>query len=238
MATPMAMIGIGSSVIGGITGAMGAATKAQGDQINIAGQMLSTMGQAYQMDVQSAEYGTRANMSDYQAGVAQMNKKIALSQADAARASGDVEAGEKGMQWRSAISNAKAAQGASGLNVNTGSAVNVRESMIELGNFDQTTVRANAAKVAYGYDVEAAQDEAQGALYTMTAGLERMQASAATMGANITRMALPLEQQASDIAKTSGEIGVISSLVGGAGSVASKWSQASTAGALPSFMAG
>jgi flagellin-like hook-associated protein FlgL len=127
------------------------------------------------------------------------------------------------MKTRAEIGSAKAFQGASGLNVNTGSAVDVRQSMTEIGYYDQQTIRANAAKTAWGYEVEATQDEAQGALYTMSASMDRMQAAAATTGAQMTRAALPLEQQAMGLAQTSGTIDTLSSLVGAGSSVADKW---------------
>jgi len=233
MGGPMAAIGIGANIAGGIFGAMGAKNKAKGDALNIQGQMLQTMGQAYQLDMQAAEYGTRANMSDYQAGVAKINRDIALQQADYALAVGDVEAQKKGMEWRSAIASAKAYQASSGLNVNTGSAVDVRASMVELGTYDQTVIRSNAAKVAWGYDIEATQNEAQSALYTMQAGIERMQATAATEGAKITRQGLGIQKQALGVAQEAGTIGVMSSLVGAAGSVASKWTQGTSVGLFP-----
>jgi hypothetical protein len=217
------MLGMGFSAVSGLLGAAGAQTKAQGDQLNIQGQMLQTVGQAYQMDVQAAEYATRANMSDYQAGVAKMNQQIALQQADYARSVGEVEAEESGMKTRAEVGMTKATQAASGLNVNTGSAVDVRSSMVELGAFDQNTIRANAAKVAWGYDIEATQDEAQSSLYTMTAATQRMAATAATTGAQMTRAALPLEERAYGLAGKAGDISTFGSIVNAGSSVASKW---------------
>jgi len=225
MGAPMAMVGLGSQVASGIFGMFGAQNKAKGEALNIQGQMLATMGQAYQMDVQAAEYGTKANMSDYQAGVALMNKDIAKQQADYARAVGEIGAEQAGMKQKQEMGMTKAAQAASGVDINTGSAVDVRQSMIQVGAYDQNLIRSQAAKVAYGYEVEAVQDEAQASLYTMTAGLERMQAAAATEGARMTRQGLGIQQQAMDVAKTSGTIGTFASLANAAGSVASKWSQ-------------
>ncbi len=232
MASPVSIGGIGTafSAVSGLLGATGAANKAKGDALSIQGQMLNTMGQAYQMDVQAAEYGTKANMSDYQAGVALMNKNIAKQQADYAVATGEISAEASGMKTRAELGATKAAQAASGVDVNTGSAVDVRSSMIKIGAYDQALIRSNAAKVAWGYDVEATQAEAQSAMYTMTAGIERMQATAATTGAQMTRAALPLQQQAMGVAQTAGTIGVLSSLVNAGGSVATKWLDAGRVG--------
>jgi hypothetical protein len=218
-----AAVGTGFAVQGGILGAQGAQVSAEGKQIGIQGQMLQTMGQANQMDVEAANYGTKANMADYQAAVADQNRKIALQNADYSRVVGDVQASESGMKTAAEIGTAKAYQAASGVNVNTGSAVDVRTSMTQLGYYDQQTIRANAAKTAWGYDVEATQDEAQGALYSLTAATDRASATAATAAAGVTRAALPLEQQAYGLAGKAGDIAAQASIVSAASSVADKW---------------
>jgi hypothetical protein len=235
MAAPMAMVGIGANVLGGITGAIGAKNKARGEALGIQGQMIQAMGQAYQMDVQAAEYGTRANMSDYQAGIAMMNKKLAMQQADYARTVGEVSAEQAGMKARQEMGATKAAQAASGINIDSGSPVDVRTSMTQIAQYDQSVIRANAAKVAWGYEIEATQAEAQGSLYTMQAGIERMQATAATEAGKTIRSTIPLLQEAKGMTETAGNIGVMSSLINAAGSVSSKWMDASSKGLLPSF---
>ena len=154
----------------------------------VARSIIGAMGSAYQGQAQ-------ANMYTYQAGVAQLNTTIEKQNADYARASGEVEAQQSGMKTRFQVGSERAAQGGSGLDVNTGSPLAVRESTQEVGAEDTAIVRSNAARRAYGYEVEAAQSTAQ-------AGLDLMSATTA---------------------KTAGNIGAVSSLLGGAGSVASKW---------------
>lgn len=98
----------------------------------------------------------------YQAGIAKMNADIAKQNADFARASGEVEAQQGGMKTRAQLGAARVAQGASGLDVNKGTHVKVRESIADVGAHNVEIIRNNAARKAYGYEVEAANATAQG----------------------------------------------------------------------------
>lgn len=144
----------------------------------------------------------KANQYNYQAGIADLNAQVAKQNKDYALATGEVEAQESGMKTRFTIGAEKAGQGASGLDVNSGSPAAVRESQQEIGTYDESLIRSNAARKAYGFDVEAMQDTAQGQLY----------------------------RTAADTSKTTGEIGAISSILGGVASVSSKWLQGSSVG--------
>lgn len=233
MGSPLAIAGLGATAIGGITGAAGAQTTAQAQQLNIQGQILSTIGKVYGFETQAQEYGYKAGIATYQQGVALVNKQIAEQNADYAREVGEVEAQQSGMKTHAEISSFMASRGASGVDVNTGSSADVKESMVELGNYDQTLIRANASKVAYGYEVEATQDEAQAGVYGMTSDLEKEQSKNAMTAAGIAQQAIPLEQQAMGVAAQAGTIGAVSSLAGATASVASKWIQGGQAGLLP-----
>jgi len=176
MASPasLAIVGIGSSAAGGIFGAIGAKKTA----------------------------AAQADMYRYQAGAAQFNKKIAEQNRDYALASGELEAGRYGLKAQQTAGSIKARQAASGISVNTGSAVDVQESAHSIAKTDMGTIRNNAARVAYGYSVEAMQQDLQSGLY----------------------------MKAASNAKAAGNINAMSSLISGASSVASKWGQASSAG--------
>lgn len=144
----------------------------------------------------------QSGMYKYQAGIAQMNQQIAEQDADYSRSVGEVEAQQSGMKTRFQIGNIKAGQSGSGLDVNSGSAALVRKSQHEVGMEDQAVIRSNAAKRAYGYEVEAAQQTAQGQVYKMAA----------------------------EKSETAGTIGAITSILGGASSVSGKWLQAKQVG--------
>jgi hypothetical protein len=154
----------------------------------VAGSLLSAFGAGYQGQAQ-------ANMYNYQAGVAQLNKNINLQNADYERNVGEVEAQESGMQTRARVASTEAIQAGSGLDVNRGSAADVRASETEIGQQNEAIIRSNAARKAYGYDVEATQNDAQA----------------------------QLDSIAAKTSQTSGALGMAKSLLSGGTSVADKW---------------
>lgn len=170
----MAGVGIVGSLIGGITGAAGAEQSA----------------------------AAQAGMYQYKAGVALMNQKIAKQNAAWATNAGEISAQESELKTAQEIGQTKVMQSGSGLDVNSGSAVGVRQSQSEAGAYDADIIRANAAHAAYGYETKAAESEAE-------ANLDQMAA------ANV---------------KTAGDISAFSSILGGVTSVASKWTQGTTVG--------
>jgi hypothetical protein len=106
----------------------------------------------------------------YQAQVAR-NNAIALRQmADRTIQGGLVNADVTSLRSGANVGAIKAKQGASGLNVNKGSAVDVRAGAAAAGKFDAETVLSNADLTAYGYRVKASQEEAQAGLYEMGGG--------------------------------------------------------------------
>jgi|SRR5215472_1205083 len=149
-------------------------------------------------------YGGQAQgaMQDYRAAVALMNKKVAEDNARYALSAGEIEAEQAGMKARFQIGEAKAVQGASGLDVNSGSNARVREGMWQVAQQDMGIIRTNAAKTAYGYQVEAASQQAQS----------------------------QLDRYAANYDRTAGTISAFGSLLGGAGKVSSQWMSASRAG--------
>jgi hypothetical protein len=145
---------------------------------------------------------TKGAMYDYQAGIAQMNATVDRQNAAYAEYAGEVKAQQSGMKARFQIGQARADQGASGLDVNSGSATQVREGMYKVAQQDMSTIRSNAAKIAYGYNVDAAAKDAESTL----------------------------DKYAASTSRTAGDIAAVGSLLGGAGSVASKWQGGGSAG--------
>jgi hypothetical protein len=108
-----------------------------------------------------------SQMASYQAQVAR-NNAIALRQmADRTIQGGLVNADVTSLRSAANVGAIKAKQGASGLKVNKGSAVDVRAGAAAAGQFDAETVLRNADLQAYGYRVKANQEEAQAKLYEM-----------------------------------------------------------------------
>jgi hypothetical protein len=174
MAAGFGAVGIGASLAGGILGAAGAQKEGTAQQ----------------------------QMYNYKAQVAKINADIDRQNAAWARTKGEGEAlryGMKAAQQRGAI---RAAQGASGIDVNSGSAKEVQRSQEAIKDMDLGTIRTNAAKVAYDYETKAVMDENQAGLDTMA-------------GQN---------------AKEAGQIKAMSSIIGSVGTVSSKWQQGAQTG--------
>jgi hypothetical protein len=225
-----AAVGMGASALGGIFGAKGAQVSAQGQQLGIQGQILDTVGKIFGLQTQAQQYGYAANIADYQAGVAKVNQQIAAGNAEYARDVGEVAAQGAGMKGKADEATMEAHQAASGIDIASSSSTAVRTSMVEMNQYNQQMIRDNAAKQAYGYEVEAMQDEAQSKLYTYTGDVNRAQAANTKMAMGLAEQAIPLEQQAYGLAGQAGDIGATASLLGAAGTVSSQWMKASSLG--------
>lgn len=116
------------------------------------------------------ESGQATAASDaYQAQVAANNAALAKQQGKLDIQSGEIQAVDSGLKTKAAVGTEKAQQGASGLDVNSGSAVDVRAGTASTGMLDALTIRSNSAKKAYADEVTANSDTAQGQLDTMGA---------------------------------------------------------------------
>lgn len=163
----LAAVSLAGSVGGGIMGAFGANTKA---------------------DAESAAY-------QYKAQVARNNAIIAERNAAAATETGGVVAQSNDLKTRNLIATQLVTQAASGLDVNTGTNVNVRQSAADLGRLDTLTIINNAAKQSAGFRQQAAGFTAEAAL----------------------------DESGAKYARDAGDINIATSLLGGATGVADKW---------------
>lgn len=140
-----------------------------------------------------------AKMYAYRAGVAKINATINRQNSDYALEAGELQARRSGLTTGFTIGKQKVAQAANGFDVNTGSNEAVRDTTRAIGIEDQTTIRTESGRKAQGFRNQAnAEDAEAGAL--MIAG---------------------------ENAKRAGKIAAAGTLIGTAGSVASKWTQAS-----------
>lgn len=103
------------------------------------------------------------------------NADIEREQAQAASDAGFMKETQSRIATRRLEGAQRAGAAAGGINTDSGSAEQVRESTAELGELDALTIRYNAAREAWGHDVQAADFVNRGA-YAMTAA--RNQASA------------------------------------------------------------
>ena len=141
----------------------------------------------------------------YQAQVAKINAAIAAKNADYSIIKGESEAMRYGIQASQRFGNIRAAQGSSGLDVNSGSAQDVQASQRMVTSLDFQQIRENAARQAYNYKVEEAG-------YSNQARLDTMQSYQSLL---------------------SGGIDAASSFIGSSSSAANKWLYGSQAGLTP-----
>lgn len=111
-----------------------------------------------------AQGNAAAKSANYNAAIASNNAQIATNNATLAAQQGAANAGIEQQKTRATVGAIKAAQAANGVDVNKGSAVDVRSSAAELGELNAITIRSNAARSAYGYQTQAASDQAQAQL--------------------------------------------------------------------------
>jgi len=169
------------------------------------GVMAATAGGAIISGIGAQKTGqANAAAYHYKAGVALLNKQINEQNASWAIQSGDTKAQVEGMKSREAIASTKVVQSGSGFDVNSGSNERVRDTQTDVAQFDQNVIRWDAAKTAYGYETKATTDVAE---------------------ANLDQMAARTSEEA-------GELGMWGSFISGAGNVAGKWMQGSSAGAF------
>ena len=139
--------------------------------IGIAGAVASAAGSIYS--------GVAASESaNYQSEVANVNAQIAQQNADYAIKAGQAKVAQQGQKAADQEAQVTAALAANGVDVNTGSALNVRQGTRETGLLDTQTALNNAELQAYGYQTQKTGFQAQGAL-------EQTQSESAIPGAAI-----------------------------------------------------
>lgn len=155
--------------------------------------------------VGSIQQGQAAKQSaDYNAKVASANAQQAKNNATMAANAGEEQAAIQSQKTKAAVGSTLANQAAGGIDVNSGSAVDVRSSEADLGQLDALTIRSNAAKEAYGYQTQASN-------FTAQSGLDTAE------GKN---------------AQATGNLGAISTFLGSAGSAATNFAKFQMAGGL------
>ena len=91
----------------------------------------------------------------YEQGVYDQNAGFAEQQAADAIARGDTEAQRHMAAIRGLIGSQRAGFGAQGIDINSGSALDVQANDAAMGALDELTIRNNAAREAWGYRVQA-----------------------------------------------------------------------------------
>lgn len=135
------------------------------------------------------------SQADYQAAVARNNEILAQRAAADAIARGEVAEGQKRQQNAQLIGRQRAVMASNGVDLGTGSALDIVGDTAAIGELDALTVRSNAAREALGY-------KTQGMNFAAEANLDQLKGDNAQSAAALTG---------------------VSSLIGTAGTVAKQW---------------
>ena len=125
-------------------------------ELSIASSGVQALGTIEQSRASAANAGYRAKLAGN-------NAQIQFQNAAFAGAEGEQKVGIQGMKNAANMGSLVANQGASGVDVNSGSSVIARESEAKVGMLDELTQRSNAAKQAYGFQVAGTADIGQAA---------------------------------------------------------------------------
>ena len=138
----------------------------------LSGASLAMTGLAIAAQVQGAGQQAQAQQHayNYQAQVARNNQVVMKQQADDARARGAIEEKQFRQQVARQVGTQRASAAANGVLVDDGSALGITEETERYGDFDARTIRNNANRKAYGYEM-------QGMGYGADAGLLTTRAS-------------------------------------------------------------
>ncbi len=154
---------------------MGAALFAAG----IAGAAVSAIGTYGSMEAQSAN-------AAYQAQIAKNNATIAGRNANMDLQAGETAAVNRGLKTRAQVGAQLAGEGASGVDVNSGSFVKARAGTSEMGMLDALTIRSNTAKKVYADETQQSNYEAESGLMSNESQEASDMAPVAAIGSALT----------------------------------------------------
>ncbi len=122
----------------------------------VAGAGISAVGAIQQGNAAAEASRQQAKMNEYQAVVAQNNAQVAEQNATRAEQVAAVNAEAKSREVATRMGRVKAGLAASGVDVNTGTALDVQAGTRMVGKLDTDTLFSNELLKAYGYRSEAA----------------------------------------------------------------------------------
>ena len=122
----------------------------------------------------------------YQARVASNNAVLAQADAQSATRAGDFGTERQLLETGQLVGKEKATQGANNVDVNQGSAVDVRDATQNTGALDAAVIRYNAARAAYGYGLQASNYKTQSTMDMLTTGFNALGGGAKTYASYIS----------------------------------------------------
>lgn len=148
--------GIGSAIpgIGGVAGAAGGATSSIPGWLPYLSIGSSIVGGGLQAEGQLQSAKAESSTAEYNSQVAAQNAQIAGENVNLVGASGAAQVEAQELKNKSTYGALVAAESASGVDVNTGSAKQVQLSQKEVGQLDAMTIQSQAARQAFGYQTQ------------------------------------------------------------------------------------
>lgn len=230
-ATVIAGAGLALSATSAVAGVAGAGAGAAGAGIKAQGQILQGKLQANQDLLQANQADYQAETQQYEGGVADYQAQVAKNNAEIARMAGarvvqagEVKADTTSLATAGKVSKIKANQAANGIDVNTGSAVDVRADATASGHADAETALSDAKLANWGYRTQAGTYEEQAGLDVAQGVLNRGNAGNYTNIADYYRQEASFAPEAAGLGAEGTQIGGVASLLNTASSLPLKFS--------------
>lgn len=229
MGQAMMGIGLAAQIGGGIASMVGAEKTANNEitqyQFDAFSSNVNSM-----VDKSNANIATlNSSIQLMNASLADTNSQIAILGAQHELAKGQQQIGQLTMQAGQVEGTQKAQMAAQGIDITQGSAAEVVQSSELVKRMDVQTITANAARSAFGYEVESMNDQAQATSDRMNALGYQMQSTSDMMKSVMDTNQANLYSQAA--ASVSPTMNVMGSMLGSIGGVANTWALGKQVGA-------
>lgn len=127
----------------------------------------------------------KAKAAESSAQLADFNASVSDKQAEDALDRGDLQAATFRSQVRGAIGSTRATQAAGNIDVSYGSTVDVQADEAFLGTLDEMTIKSNAVRQAWGYNVQAMNYRQQAVIARQTGEADIKAGNASATAGNI-----------------------------------------------------
>lgn len=143
----------------------------------------STVGSFYAAKAEKSAYQTKATINDINAGYAELNAQLAIR-------AGQREEQRTRLNTAQLKGRQRAAMGANGIALDSEAALNILTTTDVMGEVDANTISANAARQAWGYRQQAAENTAAGVMNRASAkGIRPFMSGATTLLTGATKVA-------------------------------------------------
>lgn len=143
-----------------------------------------------------SQAGAYRAQGDIESTISRINGNIASLQSKETLEQGDVEASREELKTEQETGSILAGQGASGIDVSSGSSVLERNAVRSTGEQDALTIKNNAQRQAFGYNMQALQDTYKGQFAELTA---KAQADQTILNGGLQAIERPLSMYANSL---------------------------------------